>query len=70
MINQDRMIFRRFLRQFLTGFLQILRRPLSIQILTALKMSQNYIGGGWRSCSPTQGQYQDEQGEIIFISDF
>ena len=31
--------FRRFLCQFLTDFLQILRRPLSIQILTALKMS-------------------------------
>ena len=35
--------FRRFLRQFWTDFLKILQRPFSIQILTALKISKNYI---------------------------
>ena len=31
--------FRRFIRQFLTDFLQILQMPFSIQILTAMKIS-------------------------------
>ena len=40
MINQDRMI-RRFLRQFWTDSLEILQRPISIKILTGVKILQN-----------------------------
>ena len=43
MINQDRMIFAKFPRHFLTDFLELFERPFSIQILTAVKNSQNYI---------------------------
>ena len=43
MINQNRQSFGRFLRQFGTDFLEILQRSFSIQILTAVNISQNYI---------------------------
>ena len=35
--------FQRFLRQFRTDFLEILQRPFSIKILTAVKNLQNCI---------------------------
>ena len=41
--NQDRMIFYDFSVNFEPIFLKILQRPFSIQILTVVKISQNYI---------------------------
>ena len=35
--------FWRFLRQFLTNFLEILQRPFPLKILTGVKISQNNI---------------------------
>ena len=42
-ISQDRMIFGDFSVNSEPIFLEISQRPFSIQILTAVKISQNYI---------------------------